>query len=109
MIHSDLQSSIDLALMAVQLFKSPFYESKKKSELQKFKEKHGIVGVASPRGTIGYSEKEKKWYGFSHRAIFGFGIGHKVKPGHLPSRLMGQKAKTIDDAKRFAMAFSREI
>ena len=31
---------------------------------------------------IGISEKEQKWYGWSHRAIFGFGIGYTVKKGH---------------------------
>ena len=27
---------------------------------------------------IGFNEKEKKWYGWSHRAICGFGIGDKI-------------------------------
>ena len=31
--------------------------------------------------SIGFNEKEQKWYGWSHRAIFGFGIGSKVKKG----------------------------
>ena len=29
--------------------------------------------------SIGFNEKEQKWYGWSHRAIFGFGIGSEVK------------------------------
>ena len=29
--------------------------------------------------SIGFNEKEQKWYGWSHRAIHGFGIGSKVK------------------------------
>lgn len=32
---------------------------------------------------IGFSEKEQKWYGWSHRAFFGFGIGSKVKKGDI--------------------------
>ena len=28
--------------------------------------------------SIGWSEEEKKWYGWSHRAIYGFGIGDMV-------------------------------
>lgn len=36
-----------------------------------------MSGVCS----IGYSSKDGKWYGWSHRAIFGFGIGSKVKKG----------------------------
>lgn len=31
--------------------------------------------------SIGFCEREQKWYGWSHRAIFGFGIGSTVKPG----------------------------
>lgn len=31
--------------------------------------------------SIGFSERDQKWYGWSHRAIFGFGIGHTVKKG----------------------------
>ena len=31
--------------------------------------------------SIGFSKKEKKWYGWSHRAIYGFGIGSEVKIG----------------------------
>jgi hypothetical protein len=31
--------------------------------------------------SIGFCEKEQKWYGWSHRAIFGFGIGDKVSKG----------------------------
>jgi hypothetical protein len=30
---------------------------------------------------IGFCEKEQKWYGWSHRAMYGFGIGSKVKKG----------------------------
>ncbi len=30
---------------------------------------------------IGFSETEQKWYGWSHRAIYGFGIGSKVSKG----------------------------
>jgi hypothetical protein len=47
----------------------------KKSGLDKFKEKHGIV---SQGNAIGFSEKEQKWYGWSHRAIHGFGSGDKI-------------------------------
>lgn len=31
--------------------------------------------------SIGYCPKEDKWYGWSHRAIFGFGVGSEVKRG----------------------------
>jgi hypothetical protein len=31
--------------------------------------------------SIGFCEQEQKWYGWSHRAIWGFGIGDTVKKG----------------------------
>lgn len=30
---------------------------------------------------IGFNPKENKWYGWSHRALYGFGIGSEVKRG----------------------------
>lgn len=30
---------------------------------------------------IGFSTSEQKWFGWSHRAYYGFGIGHEVKFG----------------------------
>jgi hypothetical protein len=40
--------------------------------------------------SIGFCEAEQKWYGWSHRAIFGFGIGSQVKKGdcgYVPSKV----------------------
>lgn len=31
--------------------------------------------------SVGWNEKEQKWYGWSHRAIYGFGLGSKVQAG----------------------------
>lgn len=31
--------------------------------------------------SIGFCETEQKWYGWSHRAIYGFGVGSTVKRG----------------------------
>ena len=45
---------------------------------RKFFKEHGIQYVDFRHG---WSEKEQKWYGWSHRAIFGFGIGSKVSRG----------------------------
>lgn len=33
--------------------------------------------------SMGFDPKEQKWYGWSHRAKFGFGIGSTVKPGDV--------------------------
>jgi len=47
--------------------------------------KRGIQPEMRPKDSsvcsIGYSVKDGKWYGWSHRAIFGFEIGSKCKPG----------------------------
>lgn len=32
--------------------------------------------------SIGFCERENKWYGWSHRAIYGFTVGSKVEKGH---------------------------
>ena len=41
-----------------------------------------LQGFVGGRTTcIGFNPEEQKWYGWSHRAIFGFGIGSKVKKG----------------------------
>jgi hypothetical protein len=44
------------------------------TNLQKVDPSHCVV-------SIGFSEKEQKWYGWSHRAIYGFGIGSIVQKG----------------------------
>jgi len=78
--------------------------------------------------SIGFCEREQKWYGWSHRAIFGFGIGSMAKEGdccttsgwteeylneHPEERLrvipVGFKAETLQDAKRMAIAFAESV
>ena len=61
--------------------------------------------------SIGYSKKDNKWYGWSHRALYGFTIGSKVKKGHCayyPEK--GEwEAKTMEDAKQIAIDFSKGV
>ena len=78
--------------------------------------------------SIGFSEKEKKWYGWSHRAIHGFKIGDvvdskdhlcatsgwtddylKEHPEEDLSLPVGFVARTIDDCKRMAIAFADAV
>lgn len=77
--------------------------------------------------SIGFSEREQKWYGWSHRAWYGFGIGDVVKEGdccassgwtedylkeHPEADLslpVGFEAKTLEDAKRMAVAFAESV
>ena len=73
----------------------------------KFFAKHGISKVYN--GSIGFSEKEQKWYGWSHRAIYGFGIGSKVKKGDCGYKGKTWTAKTLDDAKQMAKDFADAV
>ena len=76
--------------------------------------------------SIGFCDKEQKWYGWSHRAYYGFGIGHIVKKGNgeasygvIPEavtdkeraivRPIGFECKTIDDCKKCAIAFAASV
>ena len=45
--------------------------------------------------SIGFCKKEQKWYGWSHRAIFGFTIGDEVKEGDC-TNLSGYIQEFID-------------
>lgn len=77
--------------------------------------------------SIGFCEREQKWYGWSHRAIYGFGIGDTVKEGdccassgwiegylaeHPEKDLslpVGFQAKTLADCKRMAIAYADSV
>lgn len=93
-------------------------ENNDDSPLQKFFNKHGIVpekiSSDSKVNQIGFSEKEQAWYGWSHRAIYGFKIGAKAGPGKVGYETLKQEngpleAKTLDDCKKMAIAFAKEI
>lgn len=61
--------------------------------------------------SIGYSVKDGKWYGWSHRAIFGFKIGSTCKKGHChytPKK--GEwVAKSMSEAREMAMDFAEGV
>lgn len=77
--------------------------------------------------SIGFSEREGKWYGWSHRAVYGFKVGDTVKEGdctaeegyieeyledHPEERRalpVGFEAKTMDDARQMAVAFAASV
>lgn len=77
--------------------------------------------------SIGFCEKENKWYGWSHRAMYGFGIGDVVKEGDCAATSgyiegylekhpeddvripVGFEVKTLEDAKRVAIAFADSV
>lgn len=60
--------------------------------------------------SIGFCAKEQKWYGWSHRAMFGFGVGSKLKKGDCGYETYGGKvAKTLNDAKEIAKVFAESV
>jgi len=92
-----------------------YLAEKKKSWLQKFKEKHGIESKGTGGKVIGYSDKEKKWYGWSHRARVGFKVGDRIFQAnygddHTPFTKHGKKPiKTLADAKKAAERFAKYV
>jgi len=89
-------------------------EEKAKKGLERFKEIHGIVSTGDGYG-LGFSEKEQKWYGWSHRAIEGFGIGDMIFEVNFGDdktlfRQHGKKPiKNMDDAKESARRFAKYV
>lgn len=54
--------------------------------------------------SIGWCEREKKWYGWSHRAIYGFGIGSTVEKGDC-----AYTASTVDELMEDYVAFFADV
>ncbi len=77
--------------------------------------------------SIGWSEQEQKWFGWSHRAICGFAIGDIAKEGDCVTQSgyieeyakahpeldrtvpVGFRAKSLPDCKRMAVAFADSV
>lgn len=62
--------------------------------------------------SIGFSKREQKWYGWSHRAAFGFEIGHVVGDGDAGTGngiSVGFECQTLDDCKLCALAFADAV
>lgn len=83
--------------------------------LLKFFAENGITEIYSiydnHTPSLGFSSDEQKWYGWSHRAIYGFGIGDSMKKGTCGFEIYKKtaKAKTLDDAKEMAKAFAKSV
>lgn len=62
--------------------------------------------------SIGFCKKNQKWFGWSHRAIYGFGIGHKVKKSSTlvgDGYKVGDVVKTLNEARDMAIAFANSV
>ena len=58
--------------------------------------------------SIGFNEAEQKWYGWSHRAIYGFGIGSTCKSGDC-GYVGSTPEELIVDRVRFYADISDEV
>lgn len=71
---------------------------------------HGINEVRTDGGKvacIGFSSREGKWYGWSHRAIYGFEVGSSVKKGDC-AYVADTPEGLIDDHSNFFADISQE-
>lgn len=65
--------------------------------------------------SVGKSAKDGKWYGWSHRALVGFGIGDRIfeenyGDDNTPFVKHGRETiKTDADARKAAVAFARSV
>ena len=100
--------------------KTAEYLSKKGIKAEKSDSKYTVC-------SIGFCESEQKWYGWSHRAMFGFGIEHITKEGNCEcssgfteeylkdhpeedkSMPVGFECKTLEDCKKCAIAFAESV
>ena len=56
---------------------------------------------------VGFSPKDKKWYGWSHRAIYGFEVGSECKKGDV-HYTANNPEELIDDYANFFADISEE-
>lgn len=95
-------------------------EIAKKYGIERFEKPYPDSGIKH----IGFAPADGgKWYGWSHRAIYGFKVGDTVKKGDVIAKTAewpwgeggvgdheqfdpGFTAKTLDDARRMAAAFA---
>lgn len=57
--------------------------------------------------SIGFNEAEQKWYGWSHRAMFGFGVGSVVSKGDC-AYTASTPEEMIEDRGEFFRSISEE-
>ncbi len=75
---------------------------------------HGIdkfykIHSSDDTASIGFSDSEQKWYGWSHRAIYGFGIGEKIKKGNCAYVDHPYTCKTLEQCRKAAEDFAKDV
>ncbi len=79
-------------------------------DILKFLKKYTITHVQGRGGNtscLGFSETEQKWYGWSHRATYGFGVGSEVNKGDC-SYIAATPEGLIEDHVAFHADISEE-
>jgi hypothetical protein len=77
--------------------------------------KKGIIPEPAKDGdgicTVGFCANESKYYGWSHRAMYGFKIGDVVEEGDATDESLpiGFTANTMADARCMAVAFANSV
>jgi hypothetical protein len=59
--------------------------------------------------SVGKAESDGKWWGWSHRAVAGFGIGDKVTKDTCGNTKGEYTIKTDDEARQTAINFAKDI
>jgi len=62
-----------------------------------------------PVANIGFNPSEQKWYGWSHRAVHGFGVGDIPKEFYPDREVTGKTIETLDEAKEAAKRFADSV
>jgi hypothetical protein len=77
--------------------------------------KRGIAPIKAKKRhcvcSIGFCQRDGKWYGWSHRAIHGFKVGDELKPGNCTNGdiPLGFTAMDFADAKMMAENFAASV
>ena len=66
------------------------------------------LGMKTTTGSVGKGT-DGKWYGWSHRAVYGFSVGEKVKEGDVIYSGKEYTIKTDDEAHEAAKKFASEV
>lgn len=80
-------------------------------------DKYGINPIKHPSASIGKSDKDGKWYGWSHRGIYGVKVGEKITPKmdllYMEKRKENKDGSYVikdeDDAKKHAILYSQNV
>lgn len=74
-----------------------------------FRDWMGMKSCGDTRHSVAKAEADGKYYGWSHRAIAGFGVGDKVSADTCGNTKGEFIIKTDDQAKQVAIAFAKDI